>query len=324
MLTSAVDHYERQARLTAAGLVAARRKRWTDSLSIAQIVALFQIQVAQESLDSIDSMLDEQGIHAPLAGSVAARSFAGTASDGRPLQTLFQQAASPEALGLMIVTQLQDAARAASAVSIAARPRIGYVRMLSAGACSRCAILAGKFYRYNRGFLRHPHCACRHIPTAENISGELTTDPDTYFASLSTTEQDRIFTKAGAEAIRLGANVGQVVNARRVTAGMQFAGAPAIKRQFGNLYTTEGTTVRARAYQQQLALRRSGVPQQRLMPETILDVAKDREDAQRLLRLYGYIGDDAAIAQGRAVLAERRRLARNARARERRAERRSA
>jgi hypothetical protein len=43
------------------------------------------------------------------------------------------------------------------------------------------------------------------------------TNPQDAFASLSTAEQDATFTKAGAEAIRQGADMGRVVNARQST-----------------------------------------------------------------------------------------------------------
>ena len=318
MLQSALEHYRRQQRFTAAALIASRRPR-VSAPELAGILASIQLVAAQDSLESIEPMLEEQGIVAPLRGAITATSFAGTASDGRPLASLLEQAKDAFSLGLMAVTQIQDAARQAASVSIAARPDIGYVRMLNPPSCSRCAIQAGKFFKFNEGFLRHPRCDCRHVPTLENMAGDLVTDPSAYFDSLSRAEQDRIFTNAGAEAIRQGADISQVVNARRVTAGMQFAQVPAIKRKFGNLYTTEGATRRSIATQQQLGLRSNGKVSQRLMPESILAIAKDREDAQRLFRLYGYILDHDAASIGRGLIAESRRVERNARARARRA-----
>jgi hypothetical protein len=319
MLQTATEHYDRQQEITSRAVKDGFR---TPGLPgrVAKVVTEAQTRAAQDALDSIDPMLDEQAIVAPPAGLFAAASFAGTASDGRPLETLFAQAKDLFTLGLMIATQIQDAARQAAATSIADRPNIGYVRMLNPPSCERCVVQAGKFFRYNQGFLRHPKCDCRHVPTLENVAGDLTTDPDAYFASLTREEQDRTFTKSGAEAIRLGANVGQVVNARRRTSGMSFAQVPAVKRDSrGNLYTTEGTTRRSIAYLQQKGLRQNGDVQMRLMPETILMRAKDREDAQRLLRLYGFILDDSAATRGRVLLAQQRREQAAARARQRRA-----
>src|SRR5690606_25895161 len=115
----------------------------------------------------------------------------------------------------------QDVARQSEAVAIAARPAVtGYVRMVNPPSCSRCAVLAGRFYRWNDGFQRHPRCDCRHVPTTEANAGDIVTAPRDYFDSLDAAEQDRIFTQAGAEAIRLGADPAQVVNARR---GMAYA-----------------------------------------------------------------------------------------------------
>ncbi|HEX5995681.1 MAG TPA: hypothetical protein VFY84_11115 [Jiangellales bacterium] len=117
-------------------------------------------------------------------------------------------------------------------------------------------------------------------------------------------EQDKVFTKAGAQAIRDGADMGQVVNARR---GM-FTASIGSKRF---LATREGTTVRGlfggyeidpdtgrlrRRGEDELRRVRSGsrfiraarVP--RLMPEQIYREANgDRDEAIRLLRRFGYI-----------------------------------
>lgn len=166
------------------------------------------------------------------------------------------------------------------------------------------------------------NCDCRHIPSTEQIAGDLRTDPDAYFRSLTPAEQDRTFTRAGAQAMRDGADMGQVVNARRGAAGMSPAGARLTRaeqqmlqggRDRGRLQTTsiygrdlylttEGTTVRGVAGKQ-LAQRggtsvgrdssgrklsRANAP--RLMPESIYQIAgDDRAEAIRLLRLNGYI-----------------------------------
>lgn len=104
-------------------------------------------------------------------------------------------------------------------------------------------------------------------------------------------EQDRVFGKAGAEAIRDGADMAKVVNARR---GMTTASV------YGRevLITTEGTTVRGdfgRARRDGPLIQRPGqrvrsTARVRLMPEQIyLEAAGDRDEAVRLLRRFGYI-----------------------------------
>lgn len=179
----------------------------------------------------------------------------------------------------VMATVLADTARAAESAAIAARPWVaGWVRMLNPPSCSRCVILAGRFYRWNDGFDRHPGCDCVHIPVSEADAGDLRLSPDTYFESLTAAEQDATFTKAGAQAVRDGADLGQVVNARR---GMQTA-------QIGGratLISLEGTTRRGVASRARTGRNLSA----RIMPETIYRVARDRDDAVRLLRLNGFI-----------------------------------
>lgn len=164
-------------------------------------------------------------------------------------------------------TALSDTARQGESVSMAQRPVAGYVRMLTPPSCSRCALLAGKWYRNNAGFERHPRCDCRHIPAAESVAGDLAVDPRAYFDSLSEAEQRRIFTVAGAEAIRDGADIGRVVNARRGMRVSQVGG-----RRVVSTSVNAGSRVR-------------------LMPETIVRVAPNRAERLRLLRLHGYITD---------------------------------
>jgi hypothetical protein len=216
------------------------------------------------------------------AGEPVPEAFAGVASDGRDLDALLYQpairtltavgAGAPVeralALGavdldMIVRTQVADAGRAADGVALVAhRQMAGYVRMLEPPSCDRCVVLAGRRYEWNAGFERHPRCDCRHIPVAEDVDDDLTTDPRAYFDSLSEAEQDRVFGRAGAEAIRAGADIGQVVNARR---GMYTAGG----RQF--------TTVAAGR-------------RPRLMPEQIVtEAGGDRDEAIRLLRRHGYL-----------------------------------
>jgi hypothetical protein len=110
------------------------------------------------------------------------------------------------------LTALADTRRQVYHADIIQRTGLGYTRMLNPPSCSRCAVLAGKFYHWNAGFKRHPRCDCIHIPTRESLAEDTTTDPTEYFNSLSTAEQDAAFTKTGARAIRDGADVSRVVN----------------------------------------------------------------------------------------------------------------
>lgn len=56
-------------------------------------------------------------------------------------------------------TTVADAGRLSTAAGMGARPHAsGYYRMLQPPSCARCAILAGRWFRYNAGFNRHPRC----------------------------------------------------------------------------------------------------------------------------------------------------------------------
>lgn len=251
-------------------------------LSSAQAIA------AASSGTYVDDSLGAQGHTVDAAGRITPAGFAGVASDGRSLATLLEQPAL-RALGtlgaggstaramtaglveldMITRTQVADAGRAADGVAITARPQVaGYTRVLVGKSCSRCVVLAGRWYRWNAGFSRHPRCDCRHVPTMADMSDDVRTGPHAYFNSLSAAEQDKTFGKAGAEAIRDGAEVTKVVNARR---GMQTAGVGGRNV----LFTTEGTTSARRV---------------RLMPEQVyVEAHGDRTEAIRLLKLHGYL-----------------------------------
>lgn len=276
-------HYRRQARL--AVLAVRRAAAAWESGSLVQLtsaIALLQYAAARDA----DGYLDEFDDDA--VGRVQPLAFAGVAGDGRPLDTLWPEAESQRLIQVMAATAVQDAGRAAVAAGIAARPAVtGYVRMLNPPSCSRCAVLAGRWYKWNAGFARHPSCDCRAIPAAEDRSGDLRTDPEAAVRAGQVTGLSR----ADTQAILDGADMGQVVNARR---GMETA--QVLGRRLS--VTTEGTTVRglsgqrlARQGTQRLpgSRYRSAVTP-RLRPESIYQIAgADREEAIRLLRRFGYI-----------------------------------
>lgn len=347
----ALDHYRARLRLALAAATAARRlwaqvdagrlaASWRLLLPRLLVVLAGAQQAAAQAADGyVDEVLGEQGVDADAAGRVDPAALAGIASDGRALDSLLMSpafgvliavgagasqsralAGGLASLDMIVRTQVADAGRAADQVALVARPQAtGYVRMMVGRTCSRCAILAGRRYRWNAGFNRHPRCDCIHIPAREDSADDLRTDPKAYFNSLNAAEQDRIFTKAGAEAIRLGADPAQVVNARRGAAGLSPAGARITaeearllregratgrlepRRVFGQdlFVTTEGTTTRGVAGRR-LGAREEGVKTDgsryrvarapRLMPESILQVAAgNRDEAIRLLRRNGYL-----------------------------------
>lgn len=279
----------------------------------AVIEVLMGGQVAAAGLTNsyLAAMAAQQGI--PPGAPVNPLAFAGVAADGRALAGLLMQPAL-RTLGLLtrgaddetalrsglaslvqiVDTEVSDASRAADQVGITANRRwVTYVRHVTLPACGRCIILAGRTYSYSTGFLRHPQCDCTMVPYHEGDTPP--PSPDDLFAQMSEAEQNRAFTVGGAEAIRLGADAGQVVNARR---GMQTVG--------GKRITTEGTTVRGVAGKKLgnfkrrpgERYRRSQVP--RPMPEQILaDAGGDRDQAIRLLEKFGYLDKYSAGRRAR-------------------------
>lgn len=242
-----------------------------------------QLAAAASADEFADGVLEEQGARPRRAGRTRAGAFTGIASNGRDLDSLLLNpviaakvairkgdsldralGSGQASLAMMLRTQVADAGRVADGVAIAARPRITWTRMVVGDSCPRCIILAGRVYRYSDGFLRHPNCNCVHIPTAEDTGDDFTTDPRRAF------DEGRVvgLSKADEQAIRDGADMAQVVNAR---AGMTAAGT-----------TTSGTTRRG------LAGQRLG-GRARLMPEQIYRESDSREQAIELLRQHGYI-----------------------------------
>jgi hypothetical protein len=301
-----VAHYEYLQGVQTAALLIGRRAwgnidpgnlsaSWSRNLSlILPSLVTYQELAAASGMSYAAQTLAEQGLYEAPEAFVNPAAFAGTASDGRPLESLLYAPAiraktligqgvpttqalksGGKALDAMMRTQVADAGRAAAGVDIAARPNTGYVRMLNPPSCSRCSVLAGRFYRWNAGFNRHPRCDCVHVASTQAAidggrSEGLIHDPYEYFQSLPAAEQDRQYTAAGAQAIRDGSDIFQVVNSRR---GMK----P------GGLLTSEGTSRRG-------SFRAGGGGKRRLTPEAIYQQAgTDREKALQLLEKNGYI-----------------------------------
>ncbi|MER6531164.1 hypothetical protein [Streptomyces sp. NPDC001508] len=282
-----------------------------------------QTEAARLADPYLDEVLAAEHADPAAVGRVNPSAFAGIASDGRPLLSLLYQpvidwkvrmlagqsmqdafhGAMTSALRIT-ATQVADAGRGATGVAMAGRRTIqGYVRVVNPPACSRCIILAGKEFGWNKGFQRHPRCKCIHLPTTliarnQHRRGSLGEgggflDPDAYFSRLSAAEQDRIFGRAGARAIREGADIAQVVNARR---GMYTADA------YGRRVaaTREGATRRGAFWRQERrrAIDRGLVDSRgrdfrlrtpRLMPEEIFRLAESRDEALAMLRRFGYL-----------------------------------
>jgi len=208
------------------------------------------------------AVLAETGQVAPGVGELNPPRFLATAPDGRPVLSVLeggvitakqavaggapvQEALNRGGTRLIgdVLTMLGDTRRQVFHADLIQRPKLGgYTRMLNPPSCSRCVVLAGKWFGWNKGFQRHPRCDCIHIPTAEALAGEFTLNPREYFDSLSKAEQDATFTKSGARAIRDGADVGRVVNRQRMPTAISGRGRnKAARLTVDDIYRVAGT-----------------------------------------------------------------------------------
>lgn len=313
---TAVQQYRDQKRIVAA-TVAQTRAAWrlmqadldaawpTVSQRLVQAVTIGQLAAARSGAEYTDDVLSELNIRNDPAGAVNPRAFAGIASDGRSLDGLLDGSlykakslvgagmssyaaikGAGKWLDMAVQTQVQDAGRISSGVGAFSQRHVThYTRMLVAPSCARCAVLAGKTFRSKEAFLRHPRCDCRNIPCDESTAGDLTTNADDYFRSLDKVQQDKIFTQAGAQAIRDGADLNQVVNARlgmySTSGGLKATNVGITRRgAYGSSQTEFNKTTGARYRKAKVA---------RIMPEEIYRIAPTREDALRLLKYYRYI-----------------------------------
>lgn len=301
-LTRARNHYRNQQKVALAGVRAVRKVVKAAPTPVAATSAatttLATYQLAS-ALNGARTMASEAGrdlLTIPAA-------FAGTTQLGWPIETPIetivdrlsrdleqeaQRLTDQMLAGLDLFVQAEIIAAGADAASaeIAAGPEwTNYVRVLNPPSCDRCTILAGRVYRDLDGFARHPGCDCQHWPVeswAEAEAQGLITNPQVAFERGLV----RGLSKADTQAIRDGADIQEIVNAKRGGGtrpkGMTNAIAVDV---FGRTVkaTLEGTTRRA-----EWRRKHPNLPI-RLRPESIYEHAKDRDDVLRLLRLYGYI-----------------------------------
>ena len=285
MLRSAADHYRAQQRLITVTAAAIRRE-W-DAIGadfdagwarvgprIVTLMTAAQIGAARDGAAYVGQALSEQRITADSAGSVNVGHLTGAYSvDGQtvgdldaalygavvrartgPAESLGDRLARGRSwLDIMTVTQVADAARAATGVGIAARPRIRYVRLVN------------------------PGCLCRAVPTGEGKAHGL--------VEAVGPEDVRDLTKAQRQAIADGADMNQVINSHRIYVSREGIYTPAQSRD--GITTTEGATRRG------IAGKRLGAESKkrarRLSPEGVYRLAPTPEEAIALLRKHGYL-----------------------------------
>lgn len=284
--------------------------------AIMQAIAAAQLEATREGTEFVPAVLAATGQPVRDAEYTMARFAAvGTAGDGRPVESLMygavvtartavSEGATPylalssgsKFLQLATATLLSDTRRAAETVAMGARHVTGYVRMLNPPSCGRCIILAGKRFRQNQGFDRHPGCDCTHIPASESIAGDMLVDSRGYLETLDETALARALgSKANAQAFTDGADFNQLINAYRKTGDVMTAQVYGSTIKFtgqGRNVVWTGTRRNGSTYtagkSTGWSYRFSGGGQ-RWMPETIYKFAADREHAIELLRQYGWI-----------------------------------
>lgn len=195
-------------------------------------------------------MLAEQDVNDPAQASLNVLAFT------TPLDrsaAMLEQAKTDFEFGRIVESLVSDAGRAAEQTAVAVRQKVGYVRYLSPPSCSRCAVLAGRVYRFSSAFQRHPGCDCTMIPTTLANPAFVHDPVDLMERGLVTG-----MSKADRKAVADGADFNLVVNVRRQSAGLRTPGR---------------------------VLARRGKP----TPEAIYAQATSRDDAIERLIAAGYV-----------------------------------
>lgn len=219
---------------------------------IAAVVLRFQMIAATLAERGVTTMLADQGYDEPPLARINPAGFT------TPVPAVEHKVARTETdaeFQRLIESMTQETARAVQQATIAVQADpIGWVRHLTPPSCSRCAILAGRIYRWSDGFLRHPGCDCTMTPVADDDRA-VTYDPE----QLAREGKVTGLSKADLRALDEGADFGRIVNVRSRSAGLTVSGR---------------------------VLERAG----RLTPEGIFrEAAGDRAKALDLLSRHGYI-----------------------------------
>jgi hypothetical protein len=248
-LRTAERYYRFSQRLAQRAVTEARKRPRS---AVAGVIVAHQAAQAREVPAATTAMLAEQGLTDAPVAALDALAFT-TAPQAVEAMLAEIEADMQAEFDRLVASLVQDAGRAAQLVDETVRPHVAHVRHLTLPSCERCAVLAGRIYRYSEGFLRHPNCDCVMIPVTV-ASPDLTYDP----AQLARDGLIKGLSKKDLKALDDGADFGQVVNVRSRKAGLREAGE---------------------------VLTRAGRP----TPAGIYRSANTREEAVDLLRQHGYI-----------------------------------
>lgn len=316
--TAATDFYATQQRINAETrrLVTRAWRRMGDDLDgswrrikpdILTALIVAQQEVAERAERYVPRVLAEANIPDRPEGDVRPQGFVGRASDGRSLETLVDGgivqakaaigAGTPTAaalsqggdwMQLMTALQIADVARQVVGVMTTSRKNLGgTVRVLNPPSCQRCAILAGRFYRWTTGFQRHPRCDCVNSPCPSKEYAEaegFTTSPMEAYRNGEITD----LTAAQRFAIDSGADIGRVVNATR---GMSTTATSRQLVRKARRFGPGGAPIPAPPdLLAGLKFNQPTAAPELLTPEGIYQqAAGDRDEAIRLLRHWGFI-----------------------------------
>lgn len=287
MLRSAEALYNaQQARYAKLAILLAREwRRFGDDFDaswaeigprVMALVSAAQVGAAYDGALSMHRQLAEAGDQIEPSAIILPEAWAGWTDEGLPIERLLYNSvvqmrttgadsldarlkAGLTRLVLLSREQVGAAGRSASQAAIAARPGAGYTRMVNPPCCKDCALQAGRFFRWNTGFQRHPGCDCVHVAVA---GGSV---PPGYVDDVPTA-QIHDLTDGERAALKAGADLPQIVNSRR---GVDKSGR----------WTTESTTRRGLHYDKG----------RRMTPDAILAQAKSQDEAVQLFVKHGYM-----------------------------------
>jgi len=249
-LQSARSNYLWSSALAERAVRQAHKAESAGSNAVAGVIVAHQATAAFHAPSAVSQMLAEQGVEEAAQALLNSSAFTTQVST---LEAMLDAVTVQFEFDRLVQSMVQDAARSAEQVATAVTPKVGFVRFLSPPSCSRCAVLAGRVYRYSQGFLRHPGCDCTMVPTSLANPAYVHDPVDLMRQGLVTG-----LSKADRKAIGDGANFGQVVNVRSRTAGLATPGR---------------------------VLERAGRP----TPEAIYAAATSRDDAVQRLIAAGYV-----------------------------------
>jgi len=266
---------------------------WTEvGPQLTSVVSAGQLAAAQRATTYVPAVLAETGQPDLPDARVRPQAFSGVAADGRSLTGLLRSSvvhaktgsasglSSDLALGVgqrwldaLVETVITDAFRLATEAETAVRDNLGFVRQVNPPCCGRCAVLAGRWYRFDAGFERHPRCDCIGIPASENVAGSLVTDP----ARLFNGGQVRGLTRRERERLAAGDDPVKVINESRDMWRARIQEQKAAAKQAAK--DAERATPAGEA----------AAAQGRASMEAILNSAGNRQQAQDFMRRFGFI-----------------------------------